>query len=65
MTVCLQANAEPDMKQTGDRLKPLIGDLVEGVLQLVADAELNSRQEVQIIRLAGLCSVNVSIQARE
>ena len=32
-----QANAEPDMKQTGERLKSLIDNLVEGTLQLVAD----------------------------
>ncbi len=33
----MQANAEPDMKQTGDRLKHLIDNLVEDTLQLVAD----------------------------
>ena len=33
----LQANAEPDLQQTGTRLKPVITGLVEGCLQLVAD----------------------------
>lgn len=33
----LQANAEPDMKQTGERLKGLIDSLVECTVQLVAD----------------------------
>ena len=33
----LQANAEPDLQQTGTRLKPVIASLVEGCLQLVAD----------------------------
>ena len=33
----LQANAEPDMKQTGQRLQGIIAGLVEGILQLVAD----------------------------
>ena len=38
MTVDLwQANAEPDMKQTGKRLQGIIAGLVEGVLELVAD----------------------------
>lgn len=31
----LQANAEPDMRQTGQRLKGLIVSLVTGVLQLL------------------------------
>ena len=30
----LQANAEPDMKQTGERLKGIIATLVEGTLEL-------------------------------
>lgn len=34
--VC-QANAEPDVAQTGSRLRPLVAGLVEGVLALVAD----------------------------
>lgn len=33
----LEANAEPDLQQTGTRLKPVIASLVEGCLQLVAD----------------------------
>lgn len=33
----LQANAEPDLRQTGKRLRGVIDDLIEGVLQLVAD----------------------------
>lgn len=32
-----QANAEPDVAQTGARLRPLVAGLVEGVLALVAD----------------------------
>ncbi|BDA50216.1 probable tubulin polyglutamylase TTLL2 [Coccomyxa sp. Obi] len=32
----LEANAEPDLQQTGDRLKGVIGGLVEGTLELVA-----------------------------
>lgn len=32
-----QANAEPDLQQTGERLKGLIAGLVEGILDLVAD----------------------------
>ena len=33
----MQANAEPDLQQTGGRLKGLIAGLVEGILELVAD----------------------------
>ncbi|KAK9826378.1 hypothetical protein WJX81_005431 [Elliptochloris bilobata] len=33
----LEANAEPDMAQTGERLRPLVAGLVEGILALVAD----------------------------
>lgn len=32
----VQANAEPDLQQTGDRLKGLIAGMVSGVLDLVA-----------------------------
>jgi hypothetical protein len=32
-----QANAEPDLQQTGDRLRGFISGLVEGILQLVVD----------------------------
>ena len=32
-----QANAEPDVAQTGARLRPLVAGLAEGVLALVAD----------------------------
>jgi len=32
-----QANAEPDLAQTGARLRPLVAGLVEGALALVAD----------------------------
>ena len=35
--VALQANAEPDLQQTGERLKPIIAGLVEGIMQLVVD----------------------------
>ncbi len=30
----MQANAEPDLAQTGDRLKPVMADLVSGILDL-------------------------------
>lgn len=33
----LEANADPDFSQTGERLKGLVSGLVEGTLQLVAD----------------------------
>ena len=33
----MQANAEPDLQQTGDRLKPLVAGVVEGIMQLVVD----------------------------
>ncbi|CAD7701435.1 unnamed protein product [Ostreobium quekettii] len=33
----LEANAEPDFKQTGQRLRCIVDGLVEGVLRLVAD----------------------------
>ncbi|KAK9815849.1 hypothetical protein WJX72_010743 [[Myrmecia] bisecta] len=33
----LEANAEPDLKQTGSRLRPLIAGLIEGTLELVVD----------------------------
>lgn len=33
----LEANAEPDLMQTGDRLAPLIADLVDGIMELVVD----------------------------
>ena len=32
----MQANAEPDLQQTGDRLKGLIAGMVKGALDLVA-----------------------------
>lgn len=32
----VQANAEPDLQQTGDRLKGLVAGMVEGALDLVA-----------------------------
>ena len=32
----VQANAEPDLQQTGDRLKGLVAGMVSGVLDLVA-----------------------------
>ena len=35
--MALQANAEPDLQQTGKRLKPIIAGLVEGIMQLVVD----------------------------
>lgn len=38
-----QANAEPDMAQTGKRLRPLVAGLVEGTLALVADPLERSR----------------------
>ena len=44
-----QANAEPDLQQTGDRLKGLVAGLVEGILELVADplaARQHSCQQV-------------------
>ena len=34
----LQANAEPDLAQTGTRLMPVMAGLVEGILQLVLPA---------------------------
>ncbi|CAK0786864.1 hypothetical protein CVIRNUC_010078 [Coccomyxa viridis] len=34
----LEANAEPDLAQTGTRLRPVVADLVEGILQLVLPA---------------------------
>mmetsp|Transcript_2633 Transcript_2633/g.7837 ORF Transcript_2633/g.7837 Transcript_2633/m.7837 type:complete len:443 (-) Transcript_2633:1024-2352(-) len=33
----LEANADPDFAQTGERLQGVVADLVEGTLQLVAD----------------------------
>lgn len=33
----LEANAEPDLQQTGDRLKPVVAGVVEGIMQLVVD----------------------------
>lgn len=33
----MQANAEPDLQQTGSRLKPIVAGLVEGIMQLVVD----------------------------
>ena len=35
----LQANAEPDMKQTGKRLKGIVAGLVEGTLGLALDQD--------------------------
>jgi hypothetical protein len=51
--MCLhgQANAEPDLQQTGDRLKGLIAGLVEGVLELVADPlEVQQRGFAEVTR---------------
>lgn len=33
----LQANAEPDLQQTGSRLKPIVAGVIEGIMQLVVD----------------------------
>ncbi|DBA82238.1 hypothetical protein WJX79_003267 [Trebouxia sp. C0005] len=33
----LEANAEPDLQQTGSRLKPIVAGLIEGIMQLVVD----------------------------
>ena len=33
----MQANAEPDLQQTGNRLKPIVAGLIEGIMQLVVD----------------------------
>ena len=33
----MQANAEPDLQQTGERLKPIVAGLLEGIMQLVVD----------------------------
>ena len=40
----MQANAEPDMKQTGERLKGIISSLVEGTLELAL--QLSDTQQV-------------------
>lgn len=39
----MQANAEPDLQQTGERLKPIIDGLVEGIMQLVVDPLAQSK----------------------
>lgn len=39
----LEANAEPDFKQTGQRLRCVIDGLVEGTLQIVADPLADQR----------------------
>ncbi|DBA82917.1 TPA: hypothetical protein ACH3X1_006707 [Trebouxia sp. C0004] len=33
----LEANAEPDLQQTGSRLKPMVAGVIEGIMQLVVD----------------------------
>lgn len=33
----VQANAEPDLQQTGRRLKAVVAGLIEGIMQLVVD----------------------------
>ncbi|DBB15952.1 hypothetical protein WJX82_005797 [Trebouxia sp. C0006] len=33
----LEANAEPDLHQTGSRLKPIVAGVIEGIMQLVVD----------------------------
>ena len=33
----VQANAEPDLMQTGTRLKPVVAGVIEGIMQLVVD----------------------------
>ena len=47
----LQANAEPDLAQTGTRLRPVMAGLVEGILQLVLPAieGRNTSTQVRII----------------
>ena len=35
--LCVQANAEPDFGQSGERLRPVIAQIVEGTLKLTAD----------------------------
>ena len=39
----MQANAEPDLQQTGDRLKLVVAGLVEGIMQLVVDPLAHSQ----------------------
>lgn len=39
----MQANAEPDLQQTGDRLKPVVEGLVEGIMHLVVDPLAHSQ----------------------
>lgn len=39
----VQANAEPDLQQTGDRLKPVVEGLVEGIMHLVVDPLAHSQ----------------------
>ena len=55
----LQANAEPDLQQTGTRLKSVIAGLVEGCLQLVADdmpAQSVSSWHANILDMPSLCA---------
>jgi len=33
----VQANAEPDLQQTGTRLQAIVAGLIEGIMQLVVD----------------------------
>lgn len=45
----LEANAEPDFKQTGGRLQHVIEGLIEGALALVLDPI--ARREVRLIEV--------------
>ena len=54
----VQANAEPDLQQTGGRLKPVVAGLIEGIMQLVVDPLALSQVTVFLLSVAlTLCTL--------
>lgn len=49
MDCTLQANAEPDLAQTGVRLKPVMASLVEGILDLILPPLLAGYTSLQVL----------------
>lgn len=49
----MQANAEPDLAQTGERLKPVMASLISGILDLILPS-MEAGRSAQVSRAAAL-----------
>ena len=50
----MQANAEPDLAQTGERLKPVMAGLISGILDLILPSMEAGHSSAQVSRAAAL-----------